>query len=173
MSPIYTRRGDSGETDALGGGRIRKDHPRVHACGTIDELNAALGMARALGLPDPIDEALARVQNELFALGSDIAAPLDTSPSWLERLTDEAAARLESEIDGWEGELPRQEGFIVPGGTPGLATLHLARTIARRAERWAVALDAEESINPAALRYINRLSDWLFVAVRYAQAKTL
>ena len=167
---IYTRTGDAGETGLFAGGRVRKDHPRVAAYGAVDELNAMIGLARALGVDAPLDAWLERVQRELFVLGSDLATPLDSSPAWLTRLDDEAAT-LEREIDALEDELELLKQFILPGGSAGGAALHVARTVCRRAERAAVSLAAVEAVNPAALRYLNRLSDWLFVVARAANAR--
>ena len=171
MSKIYTRDGDKGETGLLGGGRVRKDHPRVEAYGVVDELNAALGLARALGVDERLDAWLERVQNELFQLGGDLATPSGAAPEWLVRLPDEAVTALEREIDALEAELEPLHNFILPGGTPAGAALHVARTVCRRAERAIVTLAADEPVNSAALRYINRLSDWLFVVARAVNAR--
>lgn len=168
---IYTRTGDEGETSLFAGGRVRKDHPRVEAYGAVDELNAAIGLVRALGVDAELDAWLERVQRALFVVGSDLATPLDRSPDWLTRIDETAATALEREIDVLEAELEPLKHFILPGGTPGAAALHVARTVCRRAERAAVALAAAESVNPAALRYLNRLSDWLFVVARAANAR--
>ncbi|MBI4498646.1 MAG: cob(I)yrinic acid a,c-diamide adenosyltransferase [Chloroflexi bacterium] len=167
-SKIYTRTGDAGETGLFAGGRVRKSHPRVEAYGAIDELNAHLGLARALG-PDPeLDGLLARVQAELFQLGADLATPLEASPKWLVRVEDTAVAALEREIDRFEAELEPLRNFILPGGSPVGAALHVARTVCRRAERHLVRLAEETQVNAAAVRYVNRLSDWLFDLARLA-----
>jgi cob(I)alamin adenosyltransferase len=171
MPKVCSGSGDEGETGLLGGARVRKDHPRVEACGAVDELNAALGLARALGVDEELDAWLERVQNDLFQLGGDLAAPLDAAPGWLVRLPDEAVTALEREIDALEAELEPLRNFILPGGTPAGAALHVARTVCRRAERGIVALAAHEPVNGAALRYINRLSDWLFVMARAVNAR--
>ncbi len=166
MGKIYTRTGDAGETALLSGGRASKAHVRFHALGTLDELNAALGVALAAGVDAEAAEALERVQRELFTLGADLATPAETQAAWVQRIAEAQVARLEVEIDAWEAELPPLKQFILPGGGLGGAFLHQARTVCRRAERWAVTLHTEESLNPLALRYLNRLSDWLFVLAR-------
>ncbi|MEF3275021.1 MAG: cob(I)yrinic acid a,c-diamide adenosyltransferase [Chloroflexus sp.] len=166
---IYTRTGDNGETGLFGGQRVRKDDLRVEAYGTADECNAAIGVARAAG-PDPaLDAVLAVVQNQLFVVGADLASPGD-SP-YIPRVTAEMTAFLEAQIDAMELELAPLKQFILPGGTPVASYLHLARTICRRAERVVVTLAAEESIGPEILTYLNRLSDFLFVAARVANAR--
>lgn len=165
---IYTRTGDEGETSLFAGGRIHKDHLRLHAYGTIDELNSVLGLARALGLTTTLDTAMTRVQAELFHVGADLATPLDADAAWIVRVDQEMVNTLEQEIDNWEEQLEPLKNFILPGGTPAAAALHQARTVCRRAERWLTALTKEEPTTPEALKYINRLSDWLFVAARFA-----
>ena len=166
MGKIYTRTGDAGETGTLSGGRVSKAHARFHAVGTLDELNAMLGVVLAAGVEASAVEALQRVQRELFTLGADLATPAETEAAWVRRITDAQVTRLEVDIDAWDAELPPLKQFILPGGGLAGAYLHQARTVCRRAERWAVALNAEERLNPAALRYLNRLSDWLFVLAR-------
>ncbi len=166
MGKIYTRTGDAGETGMLSGERASKAHARFHAVGTVDELNAVLGVALAVGVEESVAEALRRVQRELFTLGADLATPADTEAAWVQRITDAQVTRLEVDIDAWEAELPPLKQFILPGGGVVGALLHQARTVCRRAERWAVALHAEDPLNPIALRYLNRLSDWLFVLAR-------
>ena len=169
---IYTRTGDGGDTGLLGGGRVPKHHPRVEAYGAVDELNAALGLAVAhLGDAEPAD-LLRRLQDECFQLGADLAAPGggDRSGS-LPRIGDEHVSALERAIDHYDGQLPPLRQFILPGGAPAAAALHLARAIARRAERRVVALAAQETVNPAALRYLNRLSDLLFVLARWVNQR--
>ncbi len=172
MGKIYTRTGDAGETGMLSGGRASKAHPRFHAVGTVDELNAILGLALAAGVERSITEALQRVQRELFTLGADLATPAETEASWVQRITDAQVTRLEVDIDAWEAELPPLKQFILPGGGMAGAFLHQARTVCRRAERWAVALNTEERLNPEALRYLNRLSDWLFVLARWVNLRS-
>jgi cob(I)alamin adenosyltransferase len=180
LTKIYTRTGDSGTTALGTGERVPKDHLRIAAYGTVDELNASLGLA-LLSIPDePADIAqtragLTRIQNDLFDLGADLCVP-DTGeelPYEPLRMSDEQAVWLESEIDRMNGELSPLTSFVLPGGTPAAAALHMSRTICRRAERLVVALAAipEEHVSDAALKYINRLSDYLFVASRYVNDK--
>lgn len=163
---IYTKSGDTGETHLYSGGRVGKDAVRVHAYGTVDELNAILGIALTQQVPPDIRQKLQRIQAELFAVGADLATPLEANPKWLVRLSPEVIARLETEIDEWQDELPPLKNFILPGGTLPSTILHQARTVCRRAERWIVALQREEKLNEALLVYLNRLSDWLFVLAR-------
>ncbi|MGQ9876618.1 MAG: cob(I)yrinic acid a,c-diamide adenosyltransferase [Chloroflexus sp.] len=166
---IYTRTGDAGETGLFGGQRVRKDDLRVQAYGTVDECNAALGVARAAG-PDPaLDAVLAVVQNQLFVVGADLASPGE-SP-YIPRVSTELTSFLEEQIDAMEAELSPLKQFILPGGHPVAAHLHLARTICRRAERVVVTLATEEEVRPEILTYLNRLSDFLFVAARIANAR--
>ncbi len=170
LNRIYTRTGDGGETALSDGSRVPKTDARVETYGTVDELNAALGLCRlhAGDMADPI----AMIQNELFDLGADLSRPgmaADAeAPYPVLRIIDSQVTRLEQEIDAMNARLDPLRSFILPGGTPLAAYLHLARTIARRAERLAVALAASGDVNPAALHYLNRLSDWLFVAARVA-----
>lgn len=164
---IYTRTGDEGETGLFAGGRISKGHARLHAFGTVDELNSVLGIVVALTEQPVVQEAIERVQADLFSIGADLATPLDAHPKWLVRVSDDMITRLEQEIDGWDAELPPLKNFILPGGGRAGAFLHQARAVCRRAERWIVVLADEQAINPHVLRYINRLSDWLFVLARY------
>jgi cob(I)alamin adenosyltransferase len=166
---IYTKTGDGGETGLFGGQRVPKDSLRVHAYGTADECNAALGVARAAGLDTALDVLLAQVQNQLFVVGADLATPGESKH--IPRVGEPEVAFLEQAIDALESELPPLRQFILPGGTPGAAQLHLARTICRRAERWVVSLAQAEAINPQVLVYLNRLSDFLFVAARAANAR--
>ena len=164
---IYTKAGDDGTTGLLGSGRVRKDCLRIEAYGTIDELNAVLGTARSQG-PDPETDAdLARLQDELFALGSALADP-DPKGPFHGVFGGEHARRLEDRIDAADKELPPLSKFILPGGTAAAAQIHLARTVCRRAERLAVKLSAEpgEHVPDAVLVYLNRLSDALFVLAR-------
>ena len=171
LNRIYTRTGDSGETALGNGARVPKFDPRVEAYGTVDETNAALGLAR-LHAEGDADAALARIQNDLFDLGADLCRPemekdaeADYPPL---RVTDAQVDRLESEIDAMNDALEPLRSFILPGGTPLAAHRHLCRTVSRRAERLCVALSAAQAVNPAAVRYLNRLSDWFFVAARIA-----
>ena len=173
LNKIYTRTGDDGTTALGSGKRIRKDSARVAAYGTIDETNAAIGMARvhiAESHPE-LDAMLAKIQNDLFDLGAELSVPATGEEQKTPRLEITAAQvkRLENEIDRLNAELQPLRSFVLPGGSPGAAALHMARTICRRAERLMVSLAAEpnETVSPVALQYVNRLSDLLFVASRY------
>ncbi len=168
---IYTKTGDKGETSLFGGGRVPKNHARVEAYGAIDELNAALGVALSAGPPEPIDQWLREVQGHLFHLGSDLATPLDSKSDWVARIEQDQVNWLEDSIDRMTAQLEPLRNFILPGGTPVAAQLHLARTICRRAERQIVALQETSETNALAVIYINRLSDWLFTLARYENAK--
>ncbi len=168
---IYTRTGDEGETSLFAGGRVRKGHVRLHAYGTIDELNSILGLVLASGLHETLREPVARIQAELFTVGADLATPIDAKSDWIQRVPPEMTLRLEREIDEWETLLPPLKNFILPGGGVAGAFLHQARTVCRRSERWLALLQETESVNPEALRYVNRLSDWLFVAARVANLR--
>jgi cob(I)alamin adenosyltransferase len=171
LTRIYTRTGDDGQTGLVGGARVSKADPRVEAYGAVDELNATLGLARLHTAADPeLDAMLGRIQNELFDLGADLATPLEPAPEWTPlRIVAGQVARLEAEIDAMNARLAPLDSFILPGGSPLAAHLHLARTVARRAEREAVrAQGAGVDFNPEALRYLNRLSDHLFCAGRRA-----
>jgi cob(I)alamin adenosyltransferase len=171
LNRIYTRTGDDGTT-ALGTGERRKKYDlRIAAYGTVDELNAAIGLARLHAAQAPaIDAVLARVQNDLFDLGADLCSPDKGKGPQGARLTvtDLQVGRLEQEIDAFNANLAPLRSFILPGGTPGAAYLHLARTVCRRAERLVVELadKSGESVSPAVVKYLNRLSDLLFVASR-------
>jgi cob(I)alamin adenosyltransferase len=172
LNKIYTRTGDEGSS-ALGGGQRRpKSDPRFEAIGTIDELNSMIGIARlhAKALGAELTASLGRIQNDLFDLGADLATLDDGDKPARRRLRIVAGqvARLEREIDALNAALAPLTSFVLPGGTPAAATLHVCRTVTRRAERAMVALTATEPVNPQALRYINRLSDLLFVAARVA-----
>jgi cob(I)alamin adenosyltransferase len=170
VTRIYTKTGDGGETGLFGGGRVPKDDLRVRAYGTIDELNAVLGVARAAGPPQEIEGVLERLQHQLFDLGAELATPDLASPAaaHVARVTPERVAALEQDIDRFEARLPPLRQFVLPGGTPVAAALHHARTVARRAEREIVRLAGREPINPELLKYANRLSDLLFVLARAA-----
>lgn len=168
---IYTRTGDTGQTALFAAGRVDKDHLRLHAYGTVDELNSVLGLARALGLDSEIDALVGRVQMELFYVGADLATPLDAQATWIVRVDEAMVTALEADIDRLDEQIEPLKNFIVPGGTPGAATLHQARTVCRRAERWVVSLAKEEEIGSTVLHYLNRLSDWLFTTARAANAK--
>jgi cob(I)alamin adenosyltransferase len=164
---IYTKTGDDGTTGLYGGGRLPKDHPRIEAYGTIDELNAVIGVARAEQLPDDVDSVVARVQNELFALGAELATPKPAvSDAFV--ITPEHSAVIEADIDRFEARLPQLKQFILPGGAKAAAALHLARTVCRRAERRVLSLAHQpgEIVSPQIVVYLNRLSDLLFVLAR-------
>lgn len=162
---IYTKTGDAGETGLFGGPRVRKDHTRVEAYGSVDEVNAALGLARCEPLAAEMDSLLADVQNDLFTLGAELCTP-DRGKLAAEPLGAIRITALEQAIDRYEAKLEPLKQFILPGGTRAAATLHLARTICRRAERRLITLTAQESISPLIVVYLNRLSDLLFVLAR-------
>ncbi len=166
LSKIYTRGGDGGETSLGDGARVAKHSVRVAAYGTVDEANAAIGLAR-LHTAGEADEMLARIQNDLFDLGADLCTPEDsTRHAGALRIGEAQVGRLEAEVDSINASLRPLDSFILPGGTPAGANLHLARTITRRAERLMVALAKLETLNPQAIAYVNRLSDHLFVLGR-------
>ena len=174
LTRIYTRGGDTGETSLGDGSRVPKQALRVEAYGTVDEANAAIGLARLHADPDT-DAMLARIQNDLFDLGADLCTPEDgrRKPAGEAgggggalRIVAAQVARLEGEIDAMNAGLRPLDSFILPGGTPAAAYLHLARTVTRRAERLVCALAAAEKVNPEAVKYLNRLSDHLFVLGR-------
>ncbi|MBL9124474.1 MAG: cob(I)yrinic acid a,c-diamide adenosyltransferase [Planctomycetaceae bacterium] len=169
---IYTRTGDEGETGLYGGPRVRKDDPRIEAYGTVDELNALLGVARAETLPAEVDELLARLQNELFDLGGELASP-DPDARQTRFVTAERIAALESSIDHFEAGLAPPKQFILPGGVRGAALVHQARTVCRRAERRLITLarDPQAAVSLLAVVYLNRLSDLLFVVARSINAE--
>lgn len=170
LNKIYTRTGDDGTTGLVRGPRRSKADLRVDAYGTVDELNSLIGMARTGTQSMPkIDTILARIQNDLFDLGSDLATPGADAPDEKSlRVTPPQTDWLEKQIDHFNDGLEPLTSFVLPGGTPLAAEMHIARTVARRAERLVVALAAEEEVNAEALRYINRLSDLLFVLARVA-----
>lgn len=171
LNRIYTRAGDGGTTRLATGATVSKADRRVETYGAVDETNACLGLARAHTAGGELDAILARLQNELFDLGADLATPAgaDEAADAKLRILDSQVARLESEIDALNAELPPLASFVLPGGTQAAAALHLARTVCRRAEREAVRLvEAGEPVSAPAMRYLNRLSDLLFVAARYA-----
>ena len=166
---IYTKGGDKGQTGLFGGARVPKCDPRVSAYGDVDELNAVLGVARTLPLPAEVAARLDAVQHQLFTLGSELATPEPekarieiprTQPAW--------AQELEKDIDAIDAEVPELRQFVLPGGTPAAAQLHLARTVCRRAERAVVALALHERVPENVVIYLNRLSDYLFMAARLA-----
>ncbi|MFL5580555.1 MAG: cob(I)yrinic acid a,c-diamide adenosyltransferase [Gemmatimonadaceae bacterium] len=168
---IYTKTGDRGDTGLFGGGRVRKDHPRVEAYGDVDELNAALGLARSIETMPRIDEVLVPIQRDLFAIGALLATP-DAEKMRQQlakaRIDEGRIAELERAIDDGEQELEPLKAFILPGGTPKAAALHVARTVCRRAERRVVHLAGEIDVPLTAIVYLNRLSDLLFVLARVA-----
>ena len=184
LTRIYTRGGDKGRTSLGDGSRVAKHDPRVEAYGTVDEANAAIGLAR-LHAEGEAEAMLARIQNDLFDLGADLCRPEEENPvkdggdskgdekkanakkAAPLRIIEAHVARLEREIDQMNAALHPLESFVLPGGSPAAAYLHLARTVARRAERLMTALAAKSAINPVAIKYINRLSDHLFVLARY------
>lgn len=169
LNRIYTRTGDDGTSALATGERRPKSDTRFEAIGTIDEVNAHVGLARvhADALGEEIAAMLARIQNDLFDLGADLATP-DKARGERLRIATTQVERLEREIDALNARLLPLTSFVLPGGSPAAANLHLCRTVTRRAERLAVALAARENVNPEALHYINRLSDFFFVAARVA-----
>ena len=173
LNKIYTRTGDSGDTALGNGDRVAKHSARVNAYGTVDETNATVGLAR-LHASDEMDAALSRIQNDLFDLGADLCRPESEADATAEypplRVNQPQVDRLESEIDAMNSKQETLRSFILPGGNPLAAHLHLCRTVSRRAERLAVELSDTETVNPAAVKYLNRLSDWFFVASRAANS---
>ncbi len=175
LTRIYTKSGDKGQTSLGNGARVPKHALRVEAYGTVDEANAVVGLARLAAAPGTpggdaeADAILARIQNDLFDLGADLCTPAaeGEQPGQALRVTPEQVARLEAEIDAMNAELEPLNSFILPGGTPAAAHLHLARTVIRRAERLITHLAAEENVNPQAIAYANRLSDHFFVMARF------
>ncbi len=170
MAKIYTRTGDAGETFLLGGRRVRKDDLRIDAIGSVDEANAAIGvvrseLARSGVAPAALDDLLAQIQHRLFNLGAELATPPDVGPS-ITTLSDTHVSELEAAIDRWDADLAPLRAFILPGGSPAAAQLHLARCICRRAERRLVELATAEPVRGELLRYVNRLGDLLFVLAR-------
>ena len=175
LTRIYTKTGDRGTTALGSGRRVRKDHPRIEACGAVDELNAALGLALAAGLDGEATAILEAVQNDLFDLGADLTVPVGPPSRGRGakrraplRMTAAHVAPLEAAIDRCNARLEPLSSFVLPGGSLASAWLHHARTVCRRAERRLVALAQRESLNPQAIVYLNRLSDLLFVLGRRA-----
>ena len=167
ITKVYTRTGDDGTTGLGGGQRLRKDAARIEAYGTVDELNSAIGLALTAGLEPRIVAELTRVQNELFHLGSDLCIlEEDKAQMPVPAIEERHVVTLETAMDELSSELEPLENFVLPGGTEGAARLHLARTICRRAERCLVSLAATETVGAYTLRYLNRLSDALFVMAR-------
>jgi cob(I)alamin adenosyltransferase len=173
LTRIYTRGGDKGETSLGDGARVPKHDPRVAAFGTVDEANAVIGIARLYSVDRPdLDIMLARIQNDLFDLGADLCTPEKPNPEYPPlRIVDAQVERLEREIDALNAELAPLNSFVLPGGTALAAQLHLARTVVRRAERLMTELAGIEPVGEAALKYVNRLSDHLFVLSRHANGK--
>jgi cob(I)alamin adenosyltransferase len=168
LTKIYTRGGDAGETSLGDGSRVSKLDPRIRAYGTVDELNATLGVVVAGDAPDELRDVLARVQNELFDLGADLSVPVELEGRL--RTTQEQVDALEADCDRFNADLPQLRSFVLPGGTEAAAQLHVARTVCRRAEREAIEASTEHALNPLALVYLNRLSDLLFILSRAANA---
>jgi len=168
---LYTRTGDSGETSLFDGTRVKKNDARVDAYGIVDELNAWIGFARAADAHGPLDGELVEIQRDIFALGAQLADPADRLAARVTKavVTDDHVVRLERLIDQLDAELPPLRRFIVAGGTPAASALHVARTVCRRAERRIVAL--EPAVEPVLIRYVNRLSDLLFVMARAANRR--
>ena len=166
---IYTRTGDDGSTGLFGGPRVDKADARIEAYGTVDELNAVIGMVRLQQLPDALNKSLHRIQNELFSVGAELASP-DPTKHGLQVISERHINRLEEWIDTIESKLPPLKHFILPGGCPAAGYLHFARAVCRRAERCVVALSkaSQANVSPELTHYLNRLSDFLFVASRMA-----
>jgi cob(I)alamin adenosyltransferase len=171
---IYTKTGDQGDTALFGGQRVSKTHPRVEAYGDVDELNAAIGLARSIESLPHVDEVLVPLQRDLFAIGALLATPdREKMKRHLEkaRIDDDRITQLEHAIDEGDGELEPLKAFIIPGGTPKAAALHVARTVCRRAERRVIALMPDEEIPAIVVIYLNRLSDLLFTLARVANRR--
>ena len=168
LTRIYTRGGDTGETSLGDGRRVSKLDARITAFGTVDELNAVVGVVVAADCPEPIRDVLARVQNELFDLGADLSAPMEHESRL--RVTQAQVEALERDCDDFNEDLPELKSFILPGGSEVASRLHVARTICRRAEREALVASGAHAVNPVALVYLNRLSDLLFILARTANA---
>lgn len=171
---IYTKTGDRGDTALFGGGRVPKTHPRVEAYGDVDELNACIGMARAVEMMPRVDEILVGIQRDLFAIGALLATPdREKMKRQLEKasIDERRVAELERAIDAGDAELEPLRSFIVPGGTPKAAALHVARTVCRRAERRVIALMPAEELPDVVIVYLNRLSDLLFTLARVANRR--
>ncbi|HEY4002487.1 MAG TPA: cob(I)yrinic acid a,c-diamide adenosyltransferase [Candidatus Xenobia bacterium] len=167
ISKVYTRTGDKGTTGLVGGARVPKDDPRIEAYGTVDELNAVLGMAVMTAI-DPLRATLLRIQNELFDLGSELATPVEAFAVGMPSVEDTQIRWMEQQMDEMNKGLEPLKSFVLPGGGPTGAVLHLARTVCRRAEREVLRLSRLEKLRPQPLKYLNRLSDLLFVMSRQA-----
>ena len=171
LNKIYTRTGDDGSTGLVDGSRLSKSALRVRAYGDVDETNAVIGLVRLHLENRPLDDMLSRIQNDLFDLGADLATPLpkkgEADSEYALRIVESQTTRLEKELDNLNEDLEPLKSFVLPGGTPPAAYLHQARTVCRRAERVCVALGEVDDVNPHAIQYLNRLSDYLFVAARW------
>jgi cob(I)alamin adenosyltransferase len=168
ITKVYTRTGDDGTTGLGNGARVAKDSPRIEAYGTVDELNSQIGLALALGVNETIAPWLASIQNDLFHLGSDLCIPEEEKERMpVPRIEERHVAALESLMDRLSEELPPLENFVLPGGSPAAAQLHVARTVCRRAERLVIALARREKVGHGVVKYLNRLSDALFVMARH------
>lgn len=167
---IYTKTGDHGETSLFGGGRVSKSAARIEAYGTVDELNSFIGLARSQGVSERAELMLHEIQQELFVLGADLATPHDARVT-IPRIEEPHFAKLESWIDELDEQVEPLRFFILPGGTPGAAALHIARTVCRRAERRVITAKANSSISDHCVVYLNRLSDLLFTMSRYENAQ--
>jgi cob(I)alamin adenosyltransferase len=168
LTRIYTRGGDAGETSLGDGSRVSKLDPRIVAYGTVDELNAAIGVVLAVEVHPELREVLERLQNELFDLGADLSVPAHVEGRL--RIEQPLVDRLEADCDRFNAELPELRSFVIPGGSPAAAGLHVARTICRRAEREAIAAGQSVEVNPLVVTYLNRLSDLLFILSRAANS---
>lgn len=162
---IYTKTGDTGQTSLFGGGRVSKSAVRIKAYGTTDELNSHLGFIRSLGVTELSDERLEIIQNDLFTLGADLATPVNTKVK-IKRISDAESRQLEKWIDSMEESLEPLRAFILPGGSPAAAAIHIARTVCRRAERCVITAAKTEPVSNECIIYLNRLSDFLFVLAR-------
>lgn len=162
---IYTRTGDQGETSLFSGQRVRKSHPRVMAYGSLDEMNSILGAAIAAGPSEPVREALLRLQDRTFDLCADLATIL--APGKPPRIPEEAIPEIEQEMDRISAALPAKNNFVLPGGSPAACQIHIARTVARRAEREALLVDGPDPVARTPMIYLNRLSDYLYLLARY------
>ena len=164
---IYTKTGDKGSTSLFGGKRVPKNNIRIEAYGTVDELNASLGVIISENVSNTVKESLKKIQNDLFVLGGDLATPLEETKVKIPRTTESMVLILEKEIDLYDSKLEALKSFILPGGIKASALLHLSRTICRRAERRVIELSEEEQINKEIVKYLNRLSDLLFIFARF------
>lgn len=169
---IYTKKGDQGETSLIGGTRISKSHLRIDAYGTVDELNSYVGWVRDLTGDIVNKEILIEIQDRLFTIGSHLASDPVTSRMVLPQLNEEDIVQLEKEMDEMEKVLPEMKSFVLPGGHQAVSCTHVARCVCRRAERLVVLLDSETKVEPLILKYLNRLSDYLFVLARFITLKT-